>query len=114
MITRFDSNQRMSQLVQHNNTLYLAGQVGEGATVAEQTQDCLDKVDALLAKGGSSRDKILQAVIWLDSMDDFAEMNGVWDAWVPEGAAPARACGEARLALPKFKVEVIVIAATDD
>jgi len=53
-------------------------------------------------------------VIWLDSMDDFAEMNGVWDAWVPEGAAPARACGEARLALPKFKVEVIVIAATDD
>ena len=95
MITRFDSNQRMSQLVQHNNTLYLAGQVGEGATVAEQTQDCLDKVDALLAKGGSSRDKILQA-------------------WVPEGAAPARACGEARLALPKFKVEVIVIAATDD
>ncbi|MEM6985765.1 MAG: RidA family protein [Pseudomonadota bacterium] len=114
MIERFDTNQRMSQLVRHNNTLYLAGQVGEGDTVAAQTQDCLDKVDALLAKGGSSRDRILQAVIWLDSMDDFAEMNAVWDAWAPEGAAPARACGEARLALPKFKVEVIVIAACDD
>ena len=114
MIERFDTNQRMSQLVRHNNTLYLAGQVGEGDSVAAQTQDCLDKVDALLTKGGSSRDRILQAVIWLDSMDDFAEMNAIWDAWVPEGAAPARACGEARLALPKFKVEVIVIAACDD
>ncbi len=114
MITRFDTNDRMSQLVKHNNTLYLAGQVADGATVAEQTQGCLDKVDALLSQGGSSRDRILQTVIWLDSMDDFAEMNTVWDAWVPSGAAPARASGEAKLALPKFKVEVIVIAACDD
>lgn len=114
MLTRFDTNQRMSQLVRHNNTLYLAGQVGEGESVAAQTRDCLDKVDALLEKGGSSRDRILQAVIWLDSMEDFAEMNSVWDTWVPEGSAPARACGEAKLALPKFKVEIIVIAACDD
>ncbi|MEM9604885.1 MAG: RidA family protein [Pseudomonadota bacterium] len=114
MIERFDTNQRMSQLVRHNGTLYLAGQVSEGDSVAAQTQGCLDKVDALLAKGGSSRDKILQAVIWLDSMEDFAEMNGVWDAWVPEGAAPARACGESRLARSDLKVEVTVIAACDD
>ena len=111
MIERFDTNQRMSQLVRHNNTLYLAGQVGEGDTVAAQTQDCLDKVDALLAKGGSSRDRILQAVIWLDSMDDFAEMNGVWDAWVSPGNTPARACVESKLASPKFTVEIQVSAA---
>ena len=44
-------------------------------------------------------------------MDDFAEMNGVWDAWVPEGHAPARACGESALAAPGFTVEITVIAA---
>ena len=59
----------------------------------------------------SDKTKILQATIWLDSMDDFAEMNAVWDAWVPEGHTPARACGESKLATPEYKVEIIVVAA---
>lgn len=111
-IKRHHTNQRMSQIVTHGETIYLAGQVGTaGASVAQQTQDCLDKVDALLAEVGSDKTRILQAVIWLASMDDFAEMNGVWDAWVVEGHAPARACGEAKLARPEFTVEIIVTAA---
>jgi enamine deaminase RidA (YjgF/YER057c/UK114 family) len=102
----------MSQIVKHNGTVYLAGQVGTaGASVAQQTQDCLDKVDALLAEAGSDKTRILQAVIWLADMADFDEMNGVWDAWVAEGHAPARACGEAKLARPDFTVEIIVTAA---
>ena len=111
-ITRSHTNQRMSQIVVHGDTIYLAGQVGTaGDSVANQTQQCLDKVDALLSEAGSSREHILQATIWLADMSDFAEMNGVWDAWVPEGHAPARACGEAKLARPEFTVEVIVVAA---
>lgn len=111
-IERKHTNQRMSQMVTHGETIYLAGQVGTaGASVAQQTQDCLDKIDALLAEAGSDKSRLLQAVIWLASMDDFEEMNGVWDAWVPEGAAPTRACGEAKLARPDFTVEIIVIAA---
>jgi len=111
-IKRHHTNARMSQIVQHGQTIYLAGQVGTaGASVAQQTQDCLDQIDALLAEVGSDKSRILQAVIWLDSMDDFAEMNVVWDAWVPEGAAPARACGEAKLAKPEFTVEIIITAA---
>ena len=43
-------------------------------------------------------------------MADFAEMNAVWDAWVPEGQAPARACGEATLARSELRVEIIVTA----
>ncbi len=113
MIERIDSGKRMSQIVKHNGTVYLAGQVGEGATVAEQTRDCLAKVDALLAKAGSSKEQVLQAIIWLDDMANFAEMNEVWDAWVAPGNAPARACGEAKLATPDFNVEVTVIAAYD-
>ncbi|RDC71262.1 RidA family protein [Rhodovulum sp. 12E13] len=111
MIERIDTSRRMSRIVKHNGVAWLCGQVGDGATVTEQTRDCLARVDALLAQAGSSRERLLQAVIWLADMSDFDEMNAVWDAWVPEGHAPARACGEARLARPELRVEIIVTAA---
>mgnify|MGYP000530712534 CR=1 FL=1 len=111
-ITRSHTRTRMSQIVQHGDTIYLAGQVGTaGASVTQQTQDCLDKIDALLAEAGSDRTRMLQTTIWLADMSDFAEMNAVWDAWVPEGHAPTRACGEAKLATPEYLVEFIVVAA---
>ncbi|PUB17357.1 RidA family protein [Yoonia sediminilitoris] len=111
MIERIDTATRMSKIVKHNGVAYLCGQVGDGASVADQTRDCLLRVDALLEKAGSSREQMLQVVIWLADMADFAQMNAVWDAWVPSGHAPARACGEARLARGELKVEIIVTAA---
>jgi enamine deaminase RidA (YjgF/YER057c/UK114 family) len=113
MIERIETGKRMSKIVKHAGTVYLCGQVGDGATVADQTRDCLSRVEALLAKAGSSPDRMLQAIIWMADMADFDEMNAVWDAWVPEGHAPARACGEAKLARPELKVEIIVTAACD-
>lgn len=110
-ITRSHTTQRMSQIVRHGDTIYLAGQVGDGTSVAEQTQSCLNKVDALLTEAGTDREHLLQAIIWMADMADFADMNAVWDAWVPEGQAPVRAAGEAKLARPQLKVEVIVTAA---
>ncbi|MBY5931469.1 RidA family protein [Tateyamaria omphalii] len=111
MIERMHTSDRMSKIVKHNGVAYLCGQVGAGETVAEQTMDCLNRVDALLAEAGSDQKHILQAIIWLADMSDFAEMNAVWDAWVPKGHAPARACGEAKLARDVLKVEIIVTAA---
>ena len=110
-IERSHTTARMSQITVHGDTVYLAGQVGAGDTVAAQTRDMLAKVDRLLAEAGSGREHMLQAVIWLADMGDFEAMNAVWDEWVPEGHAPGRACGEARLARPEFRVEVIVTAA---
>jgi enamine deaminase RidA (YjgF/YER057c/UK114 family) len=114
MIQRMETGSRMSKIVKHNGVAYLCGQVGDGATVAEQTRDCLSRVDALLDQAGSSREQMLQAIIWLADMSDFSEMNAVWDAWVPAGHAPARACGEAKLARKELKVEIIVTAAYSD
>lgn len=111
-ITRMHTGQRMSQIVMHGDTIYLAGQVGNPEDgVADQTRTCIEKVEALLAEAGSDSTRILQCTIWLADMADFAKMNAVWDAWVPEGHAPARACGEAKLATPDFKVELLVTAA---
>ena len=112
-ITRHHTNQRMSQLVIHGDTVYLAGQVAKDASanITVQTQQVLDKVDALLAEAGSDKSKILSAQIWISNIGHFAAMNEVWDAWVPEGNAPARACIEARLASPDLLVEVGIVAA---
>ena len=112
-ITRHHTNQRMSQIVIHGDTVYLAGQVANdsNADITLQTQQVLQKIDALLAEAGSDKSKILTAQIWLTSMGHFAQMNEVWDAWVPEGHAPGRACIEARLASPDLLVEIGIIAA---
>ncbi len=111
-IRRIGAGPRMSQAVIHGNTVYLAGQVGQpGGSVAQQTRDILDTVEKLLAEAGSAKSKILQAIIWLADMSDFAEMNSVWDKWVDGKDAPARATGEAKLAAPEYKVEIIITAA---
>ena len=113
-ITRLHSGPRMSQAVIHGDTVYLAGQVGApGKSVTEQTQAILAQIDALLAETGSAKSKVLSATIWLADMADFAEMNAVWDVWVGGQDAPARATGEAKLATPDYKVEIIIVAARD-
>ncbi|MEM9329693.1 MAG: RidA family protein [Pseudomonadota bacterium] len=112
-ISRIQTGARMSQAVIHGNTVYTAGQVAEGATVAEQTTEILGQIDQLLSDAGSDKSKLLSATIWITDMDNFAEMNSVWDSWVSSGNTPARACVEAKLAMPKFLVEIAVIAAID-
>jgi len=112
MIERIETGARMSKIVKNNGVAYLSGQVGNAEeSVADQTRECLRRIEGLLEQAGSSPEQILQAVIWVADMSDFAAMNEVWDAWVPEGHAPARACGEAKLARPELKVEIIVTAA---
>ncbi|MBB4956018.1 enamine deaminase RidA (YjgF/YER057c/UK114 family) [Agrobacterium vitis] len=110
-IKRIEPGKRMSGAVVHGNTVYLAGQVGEGVSVAEQSKSALAEVDRLLAAAGSSKSKILQTIIYLSDMSTFAEMNAVWEAWIDPANPPARATSEAALATPDYKVEFIVTAA---
>lgn len=112
-IERMEVGQRMSRIVKHNETVYLCGQVGADANtdIAEQTKTMLDKVDVLLDQAGSDKSYILSATIYLRDMKDFTAMNAVWDAWIPQGHAPARACVEARLARAELLVEISVVAA---
>lgn len=110
-IKRIESGARMSGAVVHGNTVYLAGQVGEGETVTEQCKDALGEVDRLLAAAGTDKSKILQTLIYISDISYFAEMNAAWEAWVDPANTPARATSEAKLAAPKYKVEFIVTAA---
>ena len=112
-IQRFDVGARMSEMAVHNGTLYLAGQVATDSSqdIAGQTRQVLDAIDALLARGGSSKSRILRAQIFLADLADFAAMNEVWEAWVVRGQTPPRATVQAALARPDWKIEVVVTAA---
>jgi enamine deaminase RidA (YjgF/YER057c/UK114 family) len=112
-ITRHQTNSRMSKIVIHNETIYLSGQVAQDrdSDIATQTQQVLDKIEALLVEAGSNKNKILSAQIWLSNIANFAAMNEVWDQWIDEGNQPARATIEARLASPELLVEIGIIAA---
>lgn len=113
MIQRFDTGPRMSEMVVHNGTVYLAGQIADDATadIGGQTQQVLDAIDALLARAGSDKSKILRAQIFLIDLADFAAMNAVWEHWVVPGHTPARATVQAALANPQWKIEIVVTAA---
>lgn len=110
-ITRIETGPRMSQAVIANGFVFLAGQVGEpGTSVTDQTKAILSQIDVLLKKAGTDKTRIVSVQVWMADMAEFAEMNAVWDAWVPQGNAPARATGESALATPDYKVEIIVTA----
>jgi len=109
---KLNSNERMSQIVVHNQTVYLSGQVGAiDEDVSAQTLTCLIKIKNLLEEVGSDKSKILSATVWLKDMKDFAAMNKVWDQWFEDTQPPARACGESVLAHANLLVEITVIAA---
>jgi enamine deaminase RidA (YjgF/YER057c/UK114 family) len=112
-VQRLHVGSRLSQVVIHGDTVYTAGVVADdpNANVGGQTGQILDKIDQYLKEAGTDKTRILMATIWLSDIRHFDEMNAVWDMWVPKGNTPARACVESRLATPKYKVEIRVIAA---
>ena len=105
-IQRHITNHRLSEAVKANGFIFLAGQVPtnpEGDAEA-QTANVLAQIDTLLQDMGSDKSKILEATIFL------TDLNRAWDAWVPEGQAPARACVKADLADPTWLVEIKLTA----
>ncbi len=112
-IQRVNPGKRLSDAVVHNSTIYLAGQVASDPSVdiKAQARDVLAQIDDLLAGLGSSKQRMLSVTIYLADMADFAAMNEVWDAWVPQGNLPARATVQAKLAKPEYRIEIQVIAA---
>ncbi|MCP3943570.1 MAG: RidA family protein [Desulfobacteraceae bacterium] len=111
-IKRMEISRRMSKIVVHNNTIYLCGQVAKDGSlpIIGQAESMLARVDALLEQAGSDRKHILSATVYLKNIQDFEEINRVWDQWIPEGHAPARACVEAKIAREDLLVEISVTA----
>ena len=111
-IQRHITNQRLSEAVKTNGFIFLAGQVPtnpEGDAEA-QTANVLAQIDTLLQDLGSDKSKILEATIYITDLASYEGLNRAWDAWVPAGHAPARACVKAELANPDWLVEIKLTA----
>ncbi|SDI83418.1 Enamine deaminase RidA, house cleaning of reactive enamine intermediates, YjgF/YER057c/UK114 family [Paraburkholderia steynii] len=111
-IQRLQTNARMSQVVIANGIVYLSGQVPDtaGASITIQTTQILTRIDTLLASANVDKTRVLTANVWLSDPKHFDEFNAVWDAWVPTGHAPTRACVQALLMKPGLDVEIAVTA----
>ena len=116
LIERAGTTPRMSKIVRYAGIVYLCGQTAVGAAhseIAEQTREVLARVDALLAEAGSSRSRILSALIHLKDVTQFSAMNEVWESWLPANAAPARTTVQAILASPDLLIEITITAAVN-
>lgn len=115
-IKRINTGPRLSDVSVFNKVAYLAGQVPEttlGQGIREQTAEVLAMIDQLLAQVGSNKSRILSCQIYLKDIGQIAEMNAVWDRWVPAGHCPSRATIQAELADPRWGIEIVVAAALE-
>ena len=110
-IIRTEANAIMSKVVEYHGFVFTQGMVARDLSldVEGQTRDILEQLDSVLEEHGTDSSRLLQAQIWLKDINDRAAFNTLWQAWLPEGEAPARACVQAVLADPRMLVEVMLI-----
>ena len=113
MVQRFDVGARLSEMAVHNGVCYLAGQVAADGSqdITGQTKQVLAAIDALLARAGTDKTKLLMVQIFIKDLADFPALNAAWEAWLPAGQAPPRATVKADMAKPDWRVEMVVTAA---
>lgn len=111
-ITYHTPMKKLSDATEYNGVIYTAGQVSEDLTLGmkDQTADVLRQIDALLAKCGSHKSRMLSATVYVTDMALKPEMDEAWMAWVDQARPPARATVEARLGA-NVLVEIMITAA---
>ncbi len=117
----YESSAPLSQAIRHGDTVYLSGAVpidpetGDlvGGGVAEQTDQVLANLDAVLKAAGSSMDHVIRAGVYLTDMDSFGEMNEVYESYLSE-PYPARTAVKAEMANPDIDVEIDFVAAVPE
>jgi len=108
-----------SQATATDNLVFTAGQIaltpdGEmraDASVANQTEQALANLQAVLAEAGASMDDVLTVTVYLDDIDDFEEMNDIYQSFF-ESDPPARSAVGVD-ALPKgaaVEIEAVAVA----
>lgn len=113
-IQRIGTSKRWSDIVIHGGVMYVVEvPPGDAPDITTQTREVLASLEDSLEQGGSSKTRLLLVTIFLTDIAEIDAFNAVWDAWVPEGTAPVRACVQARLANPRYRVELQVTAAVE-
>jgi 2-iminobutanoate/2-iminopropanoate deaminase len=111
-----------SQAVKAGGLVFASGQIpidpqtGEYVPggIAEQTEQVLRNLKAVLKAAGSSLDQVVKTTVFLADMNDFAAMNEVYGRYFSEDAPPARATVQAARLPRDARVEIEVIAESKD
>ena len=115
MIQRLGVQKTYSEIVIHNSTVYLSGQVPwttcEGP-FQEQAVEVFQLIEQRLQEAGSSMKQILTMQVFLKDPVNYPMFNKVFIERIPEGCAPARntICGM-KFPNPDWALEIIVTAA---
>ncbi len=112
-IQRIESNERYAQAVVYDNIIYLAGQIADDwdCDISGQANEIFAKIDALLAKTGSTKSKLLSMTCWIADFADYSAFNEAYDIWIDEENLPVRATVRAGLLDPKVRIEIMLTAA---
>lgn len=113
-IDRLDPTARYAEATTFRGLVHAVEVPAAGTSGIEaQTRSLLAALEVTLERAGSGRDRLLIATVYLTDIEaDYAGMNTVWEAWLPAGNAPARACVEVRrLADPAWRIEIAALAA---
>lgn len=110
-IIRTESTPILSKAVEYHGFIFTQGVVSDDLSldIEGQTRNVLRQLDSLLEKHGTDNSRILQAQIWLKNISDRETFNTLWQAWLPDNQAPARACVQAVLADSRMLVEILLI-----
>lgn len=111
-IVRSGTTARWSDTVAWNGLLFLC-EVPEklDADIAAQAREMLGMLAKRLADNDSAPERLLSVTIYLPQAQDLARFNEIWEAWLPTGCAPVRACIHAALTNPLMRVEIQAMAA---
>jgi enamine deaminase RidA (YjgF/YER057c/UK114 family) len=109
-IIRTEPNAVLAKAVEYHGFVFVQGVTARDLSkdINGQTEEVLAQIDAILETHGTDNTRLLQAQIWLKDIRDRDAMNKLWSAWLPPGAAPARACVQANMADPRHLVEIMV------
>ena len=106
-----------SQAVKVGEFIYVSGQVSMdsstgklvGASIEDQTRQCLENIKAILEVAGSSIDSVVKVSVFIKDMDEFQEMNKIYGQYFTKNF-PARSCVQVAKLPLDVKVEIEVIA----
>ncbi len=106
-----------SQAIRANGFIFVSGQIPvDPATqqivqgsVANQTEQVLRNLEAILQAAGSNLDNVVRTGVYLKDMAEFASMNEVYERFFPQ-SAPARSTVEVARLPKDVRIEIDVIA----
>lgn len=114
-IERIDINPTYTNIITHNNTVYLSGQVPwktAGKDITLQVKEVFEQISGHLNTAGTDLTKILSMQVFLKNPSDYSIFNKVFLEWIPNGFAPTRntICG-IQFPNPDWSIEIVVVAA---